>query len=222
VAAWLLCGGLFLLHSPARAAHKKGHKAQKGKRDTGPPLPPPRLSLRSFDLAAGEAHVEVIGARHAPESRFFVFTDERKRRFVPFLLSCQAAADQVADKPGAADGGGVKLAQAGPGPGASKQEAEPEPVAQSKTGHWNCSLGIPRIYQRAALVGLSLEIHGHVVSAPADLLQSAWAEARAKNPLPAAAEKPRAPTAPWGGSRRPPDGGVAPAADEVESEAEEQ
>lgn len=181
--------GLLLWNGAAgagRSAKKKGRPAS-----SSVALPPLEIDLLSLDLASGSAHVLVDGSARAPEARFFTFTDERKRRFVPSLAECRSPAPPAAEEKHAA-------------------------------GRWECTLGIPRIYQRSSLIDLSVESRGHVASVAGDKVRLAWAEARARTPLSAVAERPREPSAPWSSPtvRRNPDAGSSESTDEVDSEEE--
>lgn len=89
-----------------------------------------------------------------------------------------------------------------------KRRFVPTPVScqqdkEQGEGRWLCTLGIPRIYQRVTVVGLTLQVRGQTVSAPEDKVQEAWQGARAHIPLPAA-ERPRDPAL---RRRQVPDGG---------------
>lgn len=182
-----------LAHAKAKGKAPAGKKGGKGRGSSQSALPPAQIELRSFDLVAGQAHVLVSGSSRPPESRLFTFTDERKRRFVPSLAECHPPDPDAADGP-----------------------------AHKDSGRWQCALFIPRIYQRAALVGLSVQVRGQTVAVADEQVQSSWAEARAHTPLKASAERPRAPSGPWAGARRAPDAGPTLDSDGVDSEAEEE
>lgn len=191
-----------------KAARRPPPKAQKGKKKgapAGPPLPPPTFQLRGIDLAAGHALVDVTGSARAPEARLFTLTDERDRHYLPHLVECRPQP--------------VEPAEAGADKGSLSANAGP-PMAVPSAGRWRCSLEIPRIYQRSALTGISLQLRGQTLSVPRERVQAAWAEARAQTPLPAA-ERPRQPGTPWPAARRPPDAGPTAEPDEVDSDSEE-
>jgi hypothetical protein len=213
VALGLALGSLLaaapILAAPAKKVQKRPPpKAQKGKKKStpsGPPLPPPAVLLRGIDLAAGHALVDVAGSARAPEARIFTLTDERERHYLPHLVECHP--QPVEPDQAGADKGSLS---------ASTGPAVPPPPA----GRWRCSLEIPRIYQRSALVGLSVQLRGQTIAVPRERVQAAWAEARAMTPLPAA-ERPRRPGTPWPAARRGPDAGPAPDPVEVDSDSEE-
>jgi hypothetical protein len=80
---------------------------------------------------------------------------------------------------------------------------QPEQAQGERAGRWACTLGIPRIYQRLTVVGLTAQVRGQTVAVPGDKVQEAWQAARAHIPLPAA-ERPRDPAV---RRRGVPDGG---------------
>lgn len=164
------------LPGPALAKGKK----KKGKARSNDPalVVPLHLEVKGIDLQTGAAVVLVTGPARPPEARHFVFTDDRQRRFLPSQGECQPLP--------AGEGGAATPAKVG--------------------GPWRCRLAIARIYQRAALVGVTVSLRERTASAATDRVRSLWAEARARTPLPASAERPRGGRQPWSGGTRP-DGG---------------
>lgn len=201
---------LVILPAPTVGATRNVGKQvamRKKKSPPGPPLPPPAFDLRSIELnsslGTAQVVVEVRGTSRPPESRLFTFSDARGRRFLPSLMHCEPQP--------------VGLGHPAPGQlSAMAGGVLPPPP----TGAWRCTLEVPRIYQRAPLVGISVEIRGRVLHIAGDRVQAAWAEARAATPLPPS-ERPRQPGTPWPPARRAPDGGTAPDSDAVDSELEE-
>lgn len=168
-----------VLPGPALAKGKgKGKKKGKARSNDPALVVPLHLEVKGIDLQTGAAVVLVTGPARPPEARHFVFTDDRQRRFLPSQGECQPL------PPG--EGGAAAPAKVG--------------------GPWRCRLAIARIYQRAALVGVTVSLRERTASAAADRVRSLWAEARARTPLPVSAERPRGGRQPWSGGPRP-DGG---------------
>lgn len=190
----LLTTGL-LLAFPISATAKRAPAKKPKLLAHAAPSTPPSLELVKIDLPASAVQVLVGGTYRAPDPRLFTFTDERRRRFVPSIVECHPAE-------GVPEG----------------EQARPAP-RESKEGRWACSLGIARIYQRAALIGISVQVRSQTVAIAGDQVQSAWAEARSTTPLPIS-ERPRAPGAPWGPVRPAPDGGPTRDNDAIDSEEE--
>lgn len=200
--ASILVAGLLLLGSlPADAASKSGsrsHKGQgqgkkggrRGSRKHRPPAPPPmpsRLEVVAVDPAAGGVRVALLGPARPPETRLFVLTDERGRRFVPATADCQPTS---------------------PLPPSSAKESGKPPAEGPDTPlvHWQCSLTIAPLYRRAALTGVSMEWGDRIVSALPGQVRSRWAEA-GSTPLPV---PPAADTAAEPATAQPAEPGAAP------------
>lgn len=160
-----------LLHD----THGKGHAGGRGGRGSAkkkrvryrPPEMPKQLDLVSVDLEIGVVQVDVMGVARPPESRLFVLTDERARRFVPQSSACAPSGES------ASASAGLRLE--------SGKDLPADASAAPRT--WRCALVLPRLYRRAALTGLAMEWGDKQVSAPGERVQTRWAEARAVTPL---------------------------------------
>lgn len=151
-------------HGKGRAGGGRG-SAKKKRVRYRPPEMPKQLDLVSVDLEVGVVQVDVMGVARPPESRLFVLTDERARRFVPQSSACAPS--------GAGESAPLHLE--------SGKELAADASAPPRT--WRCALVLPRLYRRAALTGLSMEWGDKQVSAPSDRVHARWAEARAVTPL---------------------------------------
>lgn len=178
--ASILAAALLLLGSiPADAASKSGSRSHKGQGKKGgrrgsrkhrPPAPPPmpsRLEVVAVDPAAGSVRVALLGPARPPETRLFVLTDERGRRFVPATADCQPTSPLP---PSSAKDSGKD---------SGKPPAE---GADTPLVHWQCSLTIAPLYRRAALTGVSMEWGDRIVSALPGQVRSRWAEAGSTPP----------------------------------------
>lgn len=210
-----------LLHEGARGRggtlSRSGGRGVKRKKRVHyrPPEMPAQLELQAIDLTTGQAQVAVFGTSRPPESRLFVLTDERTRRFVPQSAGCVPA-------------GGPPLPVAestveGP-KGAAKEDASVDEESPALPRTWQCTLLIPRLYRRAALTGLAMEWGDRVVRAPGDRVQLRWAEARAHTPLSQIGEPegPQTEIAPLPSVRTPPEGGPTIDTDTLDEEPEEE
>jgi hypothetical protein len=151
-------------HSAASKRSKRGKRRQK---PAPPPAMPSRIEVLSIDRKEGVVRVELLGPSRPPESRLFVLTDERGRRFVPAAATCTQK-------------GGAQAADAG---AKDKPDAETE-TAGAEPQSWICSMVIAPIYRRAALTGVSMEWGDRVVSAVPGQVRARWAEAPSGAPPP--------------------------------------
>lgn len=184
--ASIFAAGLLLLgHATADAAshgHKTGQsrssKAKKGKRGSrkhrpsAPPAMPSRLEVVALDPASGGVRVALLGPSRPPETRLFVLTDERGRRFVPASADCQPTS------PLPPSSGKENGKQAAEGP-------------ETPLVRWQCSLTVAPLYRKAALTGVSMEWGDRIVSALPGQVRSRWAEAGSTVPIPPAADAPQ-------------------------------
>jgi len=123
---------------------------------------PSRLEVVSIEPKSGVVRVGLLGPARPPESRLFVLTDERGRRFVPATAECTTS-DAIAESP----------AEAAP------TENQPQLLIQ-----WNCELTIAPLYRRAALTGVSMEYGDRIVSALPGQVAARWAEGPTTRPVP--------------------------------------
>lgn len=197
LASILAAALLFFGSEPVDAAGKSGrsHKSQgkkggrRGARKRRPPAPPPmpsRLEVVAVDPAVGGVRVALLGPARPPETRLFVLTDERGRRFVPATAECQPTSPLPPS----------------PGKESSKESSKesgkpPSDGPETPLVHWQCALTIAPSYRRAALTGVSMEWGDRIVSALPGQVRSRWAEAGSTlPPIPPAADTSPEPATP--------------------------
>jgi hypothetical protein len=132
---------------------------------------PSRLEVLSIEPQSGIVRVGLdMRATRPPESRLFVLTDDRGRRFVPAIAECTTA-DAI--------------------PEASAHGAAAESPPQI---HWQCELTVAPLYRRAPLTGVAMEYGDRIVSALPGQVRARWAEGPTATPTPPPARSPAAGT----------------------------
>jgi hypothetical protein len=86
--------GLALCAAPAGAT-KHNHSTPRPKKLLGKVSSPPSLLVWSVDLAAARVTVVVGGVDRPPDSRLFVFHDDRERNFIALDAHCKAGLHKV-------------------------------------------------------------------------------------------------------------------------------
>jgi hypothetical protein len=173
-----------------RGERSRAHKRiTRRKRPPAPPPMPARLEVVSIEPKSGVVRVGLLGPARPPETRLFVLTDDRGRRFVPATAECTTS-DAVAEA--AAD--------------TAPAENQPQHMI-----HWQCELTIAPLYRRAALTGVSMEWGDRIVTALPGQVAASWAEGPTTRPVPPptppAAVKPAPatkPASPQGSEPEPP------------------
>lgn len=149
------------------SAHKR---LTRRKRPPAPPPMPARLEVLSIEPKSGSIRVALLGPARPPETRLFVLTDERGRRFVPATAECSTG-DAVADP----------------------TAAETTPVENQPLIHWQCELTVAPLYRHAALTGVSMEWGDRIISALPGQVRERWAEGPTSHPAPAPKSAPEKP-----------------------------
>jgi hypothetical protein len=121
---------------------------------------PARINVVQIDTSSGIIQIELTGPSRPPEPRLFVLTDDRGRRFVPALASCDPAA---ADKETA---------------GRTGHKPSSDEPSEANLAHWWCRLTVAPGYRRAVLTGVSMEWGDRVVHALPGQVKARWAAAR--------------------------------------------
>lgn len=155
------------------AVSSRGERGRSGshkrmtRRKQRPPAPPPmpsRLEVLSIEPKSGSMRVALLGPARPPETRLFVITDERGRRFVPATAECTTG-DAIAEPTAAAS-------------------AENAATEHQQLIHWQCELTVAPLYRRAALTGVSMEWGDRIVSALPGQVRARWAEGPTNHPAP--------------------------------------
>lgn len=157
--------------SPAKSLGKSSRstdsrRSGKRKRREAPPKLPARLELKAVDLSTHTLEVEAAGLARPPETRLFVLTDERGRRFVPAAASCRPA-----------DAATAKAAQATD----ADEGKEAEAATEAASGRWLCRVEVARLYQRSPLTAIAMEWGDRIVEVPSASIKTRYAQAQASS-----------------------------------------
>jgi len=171
-----------------RPATQRGRRGGRRSQPLTPPPMPSRIEVLAIEPASGSVQLALYGLSRPPETRLFVLTDERGRRFVPATAECTSELEstEATDKE----------------PSAAKERVATKADSQESSSvpaRWLCDLTLAPLYQRAALTGVAMEWGDRIVSTLPGQVAARWAKGPVTNPvlprpvLPAAQPQPELP-----------------------------
>lgn len=171
-----------------RPATLRGKRGGRRSQPLTPPPMPSRIEVLATEPASGGVQLALYGLSRPPETRLFVLTDERGRRFVPATAECTSEPEPTEAT--------AKEPLAAKERAATRADSE---ESSSVPTRWLCDLTLAPLYRRAALTGVAMEWGDRSVSALPGQVAARWAEGPVTNhisprpALPAAQPQPQLP-----------------------------
>jgi hypothetical protein len=134
---------------------------------------PSRIEVVAIDSAAGRVRIALFGLSRPPETRLFVLTDDRGRRFVPAIAQCTPDNEKMGEVNGPSS---LSTAR-------HSAQAESE-ASDEQAERWQCDLTIAPLYRRANLTDVAMEWGDRAVNALPGQVRSRLAEVHSSSLLP--------------------------------------